>query len=82
MKFTSFFLQRVQSILFKDSARREENKINLFVFYSEPPPILSKDSARREENKINLFVFFNYELAWQMAFYAAKNVRTRIFLYL
>ena len=57
MKFTSFFLQRVQSVL-------------------------SKDSARREENKINLFVFFNNELAWQMAFYAAKNVRTRIFLYL
>ena len=42
----------------KDSARRAQNKTNLFVFYAEPKPVLSKDSARRAQNKTNLFVFY------------------------
>ena len=44
----------------KDNASREENKINLFVFYPEAQLILDgvKDNASREENKINLFVFY------------------------
>ena len=31
----------------KDSASREENKINVFIFSPEAPPILFKDSASR-----------------------------------
>lgn len=44
-------------ILCKDSANREENKMNIFIFYPEMQPILSKDSANRIQYKANLLDF-------------------------
>ena len=40
----------MQPVWSKDSARREQNKTNLFVFCAEPPPILSKDTALGRPN--------------------------------
>jgi hypothetical protein len=41
----------------RDSANREQNKINLFIFfYAEVQPILSKDSASRENYQIYLSI--------------------------
>ncbi len=45
-------------LMCKYSENREQNKINLFVFYAEVHPILFKYSENREQNKINLFVFY------------------------
>jgi hypothetical protein len=48
-------------ICYKDTASREQNKTNLFVFYAEAQRIfafLSKFTASREQNKTNLFVFY------------------------
>ena len=41
----------------KDSANREQYKMNSFIFIAEMPPILYKDSANREKNEMNVFIF-------------------------
>ena len=55
---TPLFYSETQSdisfliILFKDSARREEDKMQscrICIFHSEPPPNLSKDSVGRKD---------------------------------
>ena len=60
MKFTSIFFTASANYLrdyLKDSDKREENKINLFIFYPEHSYLRPQPKCdKREENKINLGV--------------------------
>ena len=62
MKFTSIFFTASANYLrdyLKDSDKREENKINLFIFYPEHSYLRPQPKCdKREENKINLFIFY------------------------
>src|SRR5574344_899045 len=66
-RFLYFFYSRsVYHTFCKDSANREKNKINLFIFYSEVKPFFNaiKDSAkiRLSELNGNLFPFMSVRI--------------------
>ena len=42
------FYVEMKPILFKDSANRRQNKINMLIFYVEMKPILSKDNTQSD----------------------------------
>jgi hypothetical protein len=64
MKFTSIFLQRVQSILFKDSNKRARKMKFTSLFLQRVQSILFKDSASRVINKQACLIFLS-ELSCQ-----------------